>query len=89
MIHQWYCKNCPLDSGHDLGPWRDEDKERFRKIESVHMNHPRWQQEPESFETQIQELEQSIFKKESRLKEISIRLSVLESRLDFLSEVSS
>ena len=89
MIPQWYCKNCPLNSGHDLGPWIDEDQECFRKIESVHKNHLGWQQEPESFETKIQELEKSIFKKESRLKEISTRLNVLEIRLDFLSEVSS
>ncbi len=40
-------------------------------------------------DTKIQELEKSIFKKESRLKEISARLNVLESRLDFLNEVSS
>jgi len=37
----------------------------------------------------IQELEKSIFKKESRLKEISTRLNVLENRLDFPSEVRS
>lgn len=36
--------------------------------------------------TKIQELERSIFEKESRLEEISRRLNVLESRLDFLSE---
>lgn len=40
-------------------------------------------------DTKIQELEKSIFKNESRLKEISTRLNVLESRLDFLNEVSS
>jgi hypothetical protein len=39
--------------------------------------------------TKIQELEKSIFEKESRLEEISIMLIVLESRLDFLNEVSS
>ena len=37
----------------------------------------------------INELEKSIFEKESRLKEISTRLNVLENRLDFLSEVRS
>ena len=37
----------------------------------------------------INELEKSISKKESRLKEISTRLNVLENRLDFPNEVSS
>lgn len=37
----------------------------------------------------INELEKSIFEKESRLKEISTRLNVLENRLDFPNEVSS
>ncbi len=40
-------------------------------------------------ETKIKRLERSIFEKESRLEEISRRLNVLESRLDFLSEVSA
>jgi hypothetical protein len=40
-------------------------------------------------QAKIQELEKSIFEKESRLEEISIRLIVLENRLDFLNEVSS
>lgn len=40
-------------------------------------------------DTKIQELEKSIFEKESRLKEISTRLIVLENRLDFTNEVSS
>ena len=47
-------------------------------------------EEPEkSLETKIQELEKSIFEKESRHREISTRLNVLENRLDFLSEVRS
>ena len=37
----------------------------------------------------IQELEKSIFEKESRLKEISTRLIVLENRLDFSNEARS
>ena len=37
----------------------------------------------------IQELEKSIFEKESRLEEISARLNVLENRLDFPGEVRS
>ena len=38
-------------------------------------------------QSKIKQLECSIFEKESRLEEISRRLTVLESRLDFLSEV--
>ena len=37
-------------------------------------------------EEKIQELEKSIFKKESRLEEISARLNVLENRLNFQRE---
>lgn len=40
-------------------------------------------------ETEIKQLECSIFEKESRLEEISARLNVLENRLDFQRESSS
>ena len=37
----WYCENCPLDKGNDLGPW-NKNSELFSKVKSIHGSHLGW-----------------------------------------------
>ena len=38
----WYCQNCSLGKGSDLGPW-NQNYEMFSKIKLVHHKHVGWQ----------------------------------------------